>query len=105
MRGRISLMRGRLTLARPCSLCEAVLLLELPVLLDKGIDAVNHLLYELDLAVAEPVLVGDVVGHTGLTARLATGSYTKQTCCTANYINKYRYRYTLKEPCTMYHDT
>jgi hypothetical protein len=69
-------MRGHASYARPCFLCEAVLLLELPVLLDKGVDAVNHLLYELDLAVAEPVLVGDVVGHTSLTARLATGTYT-----------------------------
>ena len=46
-------------------------LLELPVLLDEGVDAVNHLLDELDLAVAQPVLVGDVVGDAGLTARLA----------------------------------
>ena len=51
-----------------------MLLLELLVLLDEGVDAVNHLLDELDLAVAQPVLVGDVVGDAGLTARLAAGA-------------------------------
>ena len=35
---------------------------EVSVLLDQGVDAVNHLLDELHLRVAEPVLVGDVVG-------------------------------------------
>ena len=35
---------------------------ELPVLLYQGVDAVNHLLDELHLRVAEPVLVRDVVG-------------------------------------------
>lgn len=39
-----------------------MLLLEDPVLLDEGVDAVDHLLDELDLAVAQPVLVGNVVG-------------------------------------------
>merc|ERR1719167_1514454 len=53
---------------------EAVFLLELPVLLDEGVDAVNHLLDELDFAVAQAVLVGDVVGDAGLTARLAAGA-------------------------------
>ena len=37
---------------------------ELPVLLHEGVDAVDHLLDELHLGVAEPVLVGDVVGDT-----------------------------------------
>merc|ERR1712055_368786 len=51
---------------------KLVLLLQFSVLLDERVDAVNHLLDELDLAVAESVLVRDVVGDAGLTARLAT---------------------------------
>ena len=43
---------------------EAVLLGELAVLLHQGVDAVNHLLDQLHLGVAQPVLVGDVVSHT-----------------------------------------
>merc|ERR1712116_84644 len=46
---------------------ELMLELELLVLLDEGVDAVNHLLDQLDLAVAQSVLVGDIVGDTGLT--------------------------------------
>jgi len=49
-------------------------LLKLSVLLDECVDPVNHLLYELDLAVSEPVLVADVVGHSSLAARLASSS-------------------------------
>ncbi len=41
---------------------QAVLLLELEVLLPEGVDAVNHDLDQLHLGVAETVLVGDVVG-------------------------------------------
>ena len=41
---------------------HAVLLLELDVLLPEGVDSVDHALHELDLGVAEAVLVGDVVG-------------------------------------------
>ena len=41
---------------------HAVLLLELEVLLPEGVDAVDHALHELDLGVAEAVLVRDVVG-------------------------------------------
>ena len=41
---------------------HAVLLLELDVLLPEGVDSVDHALHELDLGVAETVLVGDVVG-------------------------------------------
>ena len=33
------------------------------ILLVERVDAVNHLLDELHLAVAQPVLVGDVVGY------------------------------------------
>ena len=41
---------------------QAVLLLELNVLLVEGVDTVNHDLDQLHLGVAETVLVGDVVG-------------------------------------------
>ena len=41
-----------------------MLLGELAVLLDQGVDAVNHLLDQLHLGVAQPVLVRDVVSHT-----------------------------------------
>merc|ERR550534_12642 len=44
------------------------------VLLPQGVDAINHLLDELNLGVSEPVLVGDVVGVSSLAARLSTGS-------------------------------
>jgi|LakMenE01Jun11ns_1017448.scaffolds.fasta_scaffold8580202_1 hypothetical protein len=59
------------------AILEAVLLLEDPVLLDERVDPVNHLLDELDLAVAEAVLVRDVVGDPGLTARLAACTCAK----------------------------
>ena len=39
-------------------------LLQSQVLLVESVDAFNHLLDELHLGVAQPVLVGDVVGHT-----------------------------------------
>ena len=55
-----------------------MLLLEVPVLLDQGVHPVNHLLDKLHLAVAEPVLVGDVVGHARLTARLAAGTWSTE---------------------------
>ena len=45
-------------------LLESVLLLELDVLHVDGIDTVDHGLNELHLGVAEPVLVGAVVGDT-----------------------------------------
>merc|ERR1719495_106093 len=44
------------------------------VLGDKSVDTVNHLLYQLHLRVAEPVLVGDVIGHTSLSTRFSPGS-------------------------------
>ena len=44
------------------------------ILLVESVDTVNHLLDQLDLAVAQPVLVGDVVGDSGLSARLSPGS-------------------------------
>merc|ERR1712088_708912 len=44
------------------------------VFLPQGVDSINHLLDELNLRVSEPVLVGDVVGVSGLAARLPTGA-------------------------------
>ena len=44
------------------------------VLLPQGVDAINHLLDELNLGVSEPVLVGDVVGVSSLATRLTTGA-------------------------------
>merc|ERR1719317_914020 len=44
------------------------------VFLPQGVDTVNHLLDQLDLRVSEPVLVGDVIGVSGLATRLSTGS-------------------------------
>ena len=43
---------------------HSVLLLKLEVLLPQGVDGVNHDLDQLDLGVAETVLVGDVIGVT-----------------------------------------
>ena len=40
---------------------DVVLLLELEVLLPQGVDGVNHDLDQLNLGVAETVLVGDVI--------------------------------------------
>ena len=45
-----------------CLNADVVLLLELEVLLPQGVDGVNHDLDQLDLGVAETVLVGDVIG-------------------------------------------
>jgi len=53
---------------------HAVLLLELQVLLVQGVDTVNHGLDKLDLGVSQSVLVGNVVGVSGLAARFSTGS-------------------------------
>merc|ERR1712240_230818 len=44
------------------------------VFLPQGVDTVNHLLDQLNLRVSEPVLVGDVVGVSGLATRLSTGA-------------------------------
>jgi len=51
-----------------------VLLLELNILLVQGVDTVNHGLDKLDLGVSQSVLVGDVVGVSGLAARLSAGA-------------------------------
>merc|ERR1719220_501800 len=44
------------------------------IFLPQGVDSINHLLDELNLRVSEPVLVGDVVGVSGLATRLSTGA-------------------------------
>ena len=51
-----------------------MLLLEGKILLVESVDAVNHGLDELDLGVAETMLVGNVVGDAGLAAGFAAGS-------------------------------
>merc|ERR1712227_164049 len=53
---------------------HSVLLLELEVLLPQGVDGVNHDLDQLDLGVAETVLVRDVIGVASLTTRLSLGA-------------------------------
>merc|ERR1719249_181044 len=49
-------------------------LLVLLVLLPQGVDAINHLLDELNLGVSKPVLVGDIVGEASLATRLSTSA-------------------------------
>lgn len=51
-----------------------MLLLELEVFLVERVDAVDHGLDQLDLGVAEAVLVGNVVGHAVVAAGLAAGA-------------------------------
>merc|ERR1719205_239384 len=53
---------------------HSVLLLEIEVLLPQGVDGVNHDLDQLDLGVAETVLVRDVIGVASLTTRLSLGA-------------------------------
>merc|ERR1719356_1238490 len=53
---------------------HSVLLLELDILLPEGVDSVNHDLDQLDLRVAQTVLVGDVIGVTSLASRFTAGS-------------------------------
>ena len=61
---------GKLSFVR----LHSVLLLELQILLPESVDGVNHDLDQLDLGVSQPVLVGDVVGVTGLTTGLSTST-------------------------------
>jgi len=51
-----------------------VLLLELEILLPEGVDSVDHDLDQLDLGVAETVLVGDVISVSSLATRFSAGS-------------------------------
>ena len=37
---------------------------KVPVLFNKSVDAIYHLLNQLHLGVSQPVLVGDIVGNT-----------------------------------------
>ena len=53
---------------------HAVLHLQLNIFLVKGVDTIDHGLDKLDLGVAQPVLVGDVISVTSLATRLATGA-------------------------------
>jgi len=64
----------------PCSkrkvvgFLHAVLLLQFQVLLVQSVDTINHGLDKLDLGVSQTMLVGNVVGVSGLAARFTTGS-------------------------------
>lgn len=51
-------------LIREPNALQAVLLLELLVFLDEGVDPVYHALDQLNLGVTQAVLVGDVIGNT-----------------------------------------
>jgi len=51
-----------------------VFLLPLLVFFPQSVDTINHLLYQFNLRVSQPVLVGDVVGESSLSTRLSTGS-------------------------------
>ncbi len=51
-----------------------MLLLELQVFLVESVHSIDHGLDELNLRIAQSVLVGDVIGNSGLTARFSTGS-------------------------------
>jgi len=53
---------------------KPVLLFEGQVLLVEGIHTINHLLDQLNLGVSQSVLVGDVIGHAGLTTRFSPGT-------------------------------
>merc|ERR1711974_153256 len=53
---------------------HSMFLRQLEILPVEHVDAVNHLLNQLDLRISESVLVGDVIGDAGLAARLAPGS-------------------------------
>lgn len=54
-------------LLRRTRLSNSMLLLKLPILLNQGVDTVDHSLDQLHLGVAETVLVGDVVSDSCLT--------------------------------------
>jgi len=51
-----------------------VLLLELQIFVVESVDAVDHGLNQLNFGISQAVLVGNVVGDSGLSARLAAGS-------------------------------
>merc|ERR1712038_611735 len=53
------------------TLYQAMLLLQSQILLIEGVDTINHALHQFNLGVAQPMLVGDVIGDTSLTTRFA----------------------------------
>merc|ERR1712036_179103 len=53
---------------------HSVLLLQFEILLPEGVDTVNHGLDQLNLGVAQAMLVGNVIGVTGLATRLSAGT-------------------------------
>merc|ERR1719402_2009374 len=65
---------GSVCLSRHCLVFASITSREGLILLPEGVDAINHLLDELNLGVSEPVLVGDVVGVSSLATRLSAGS-------------------------------
>jgi hypothetical protein len=56
-----------------------VLLLQFKILLPEGVDTINHGLDKLDLRVAQPVLVGNVISVSGLATRFTTGTTGLET--------------------------
>merc|ERR1719510_410762 len=65
---------GSVCLSRHCLVFASITSREGLILLPEGVDAINHLLDELNLGVSEPVLVGDVVGVSSLATRLSTSA-------------------------------
>merc|ERR1719262_1021102 len=53
---------------------DTMSLLQSQIFFVESVDAVNHLLHELHLRVAQPVLVRDVVGDASLATRLSPGT-------------------------------
>jgi len=58
---------------------HTVLLLQFQILLPEGIDTINHGLDKLNLRVSKTVLVGNVIGVSGLAARFTTGTTGLET--------------------------
>ena len=53
---------------------EAVLLLEIKIFLEQGVHSVNHGLDQLNLRVAQTMLVGNIVGDAIMATRFSAGS-------------------------------
>jgi len=68
------LARGWLCSRSRSSSRGTTLALQLLVLLPQSVDSINHLLNQFNLRIAQPVLVGDVIGMTSLSTRLTTGA-------------------------------
>jgi len=72
-------MSPALTFARDCfandlKALHIILLLEFLVFLPESVDSINHLLDQLDLRVAQSVLVGNVISMSGLSTRFSAGT-------------------------------